>query len=263
MKCLDLTFPTPAENLACDEALLDWGDESGEQALRFWEPAQHFVVVGYANKVAVEVNTPACAAAGVPIYRRCSGGGTVLQGPGCLNYSLVLQVPEHGWLASISGANQFIMHRHREAVEAVLACSGGLATAAAPTVQGEKLAAVARPPPRVEVCGHTDLALDGHKFSGNAQRRKRRALLFHGTFLWNLDLPLIGKFLRLPSKQPAYRQGRPHTDFVMNLAVSPALIKAALRAAWQADEELASAPTESIARLATEKYSTATWNWKF
>ena len=37
MKQLDLTLPSPAENLACDEALLDWCEENGgEEILRFW-----------------------------------------------------------------------------------------------------------------------------------------------------------------------------------------------------------------------------------
>ena len=63
MKLLDLTLPSPAENLACDEALLDACEESGgDEILRFWEARETFVVVGYANKVATEVNLDACAA---------------------------------------------------------------------------------------------------------------------------------------------------------------------------------------------------------
>lgn len=238
MKHLDLTLPTPAENLACDEALLDWGDAHGGAVLRCWEPAREFVVVGFANKVAVEVNQPACAAAGVAIYRRCSGGGTVLQGPGCLNYSLVLPIPEHGWLAGISGTNQFVMHRQREAIEGLL---------------GQP----------VTVRGHTDLALDGRKFSGNAQRRKRRALLFHGTFLCSFELPLIGRLLQAPSKEPDYRQGRSHADFLINLGLPPARIKARLREIWQADEDMGDVPLAAMQKLVEEKYSTAAWNGKF
>src|ERR1019366_4870445 len=94
---LDLTLPTPAENLACDEALLD-ACEAGRHppVLRFWESPEHFVVVGYSNPVATEVNVEACQAAGVPILRRCTGGGTVVQGPGCLNYALILPIEMEG-----------------------------------------------------------------------------------------------------------------------------------------------------------------------
>src|ERR1700759_1895181 len=107
MNFLDLTFPTPAEKLAGDEALLDWFENhGGDGLLRFWEPGNYFVVVGYGNQVATEVDVPACEAEGVPILRRCSGGGTVLQGSGCLNYSLVLRIEENGPLVSIPSANK-------------------------------------------------------------------------------------------------------------------------------------------------------------
>jgi len=118
MTFLDLTLPTPAENLAGDEALLDWCEENGGiGVLRFWEPENYFAVVGYGNQVATEVNVAACEADKIPILRRCSGGGTVLQGPGCLNYSLILKIEENGLLASITAANRFIMERNREALE--------------------------------------------------------------------------------------------------------------------------------------------------
>ena len=94
MKCLDLTLRTPAENLACDEGLLDFCEGGcGHEILRFWEPQTHFVVLGHANRVATEVDREACERLGIPVLRRCSGGGTVLQGPGCLNYSLILKFP--------------------------------------------------------------------------------------------------------------------------------------------------------------------------
>ena len=92
MKYLDLTLPSPEENLACDETLLDWCDESdGPEILRFWEPHRHFIVVGYSNRVECEVNLAACRELNIPVLRRCSGGGTVVQGPGCLNYALILR----------------------------------------------------------------------------------------------------------------------------------------------------------------------------
>ena len=77
MQSLDLPPLSAAENLAADEALLD-RCESGasDETLIFWEPRETFIVVGYANKVATEVNVAACEKKGIPIFRRCSGGGT-------------------------------------------------------------------------------------------------------------------------------------------------------------------------------------------
>ena len=82
------------------------------------------------------------------------------------------------------------------------------------------------------VAGGTDLALNGRKVSGNAQRRGRRALLHHGTLLYAFDASLAARYLRDPHRQPAYRAGRPHTDFLGNLPLSKEAIEDALRAAW-------------------------------
>src|SRR5687768_735134 len=103
MKLLDLTLKTPAENLALDEALLDFCEQGqgADEILRFWEPREYFVVVGYANKVDLEVDRAACEKLNVPILRRCTGGGTVVQGPGCLNYTLILRIDHRSQLATV------------------------------------------------------------------------------------------------------------------------------------------------------------------
>jgi len=238
MYYLDLALPSPAGNLACDEALLDACEADGSQVLRFWQPADYFVVVGYANKVALEVDETACAEAGVPVLRRCSGGGTVLQGPGCLNYSVILRFDDPASpLATITGANRFILDRIRHALE---------------PLTGQP----------VEREGDTDLVIGGRKFSGNAQRRRRTHLLFHGTFLLKFDLPRIARCLRMPSKQPKYRDDRSHLDFLANLPLSVAAVKRALSAAWDAREPLPTIPRAAIKQLVLERYSTEAWNRK-
>jgi lipoate-protein ligase A len=242
MKLLDLTLASPAENLACEEALLDFAEDgAGGEALRFWEPREPFVVVGYANKVATEVNAVACADRGVPILRRCSGGGTVLQGPGCLNYALVLRIEEGGPLQNISSANQFIMKRNRAAIESALHT----------------------PHSAIQVQGHTDLTLDGRKFSGNSQRRRRRFLLFHGVILLHANLALISELLPMPSAEPGYRAHRPHAEFLTNLNLSTAAVKTALAQGWNATAPLSEIPHELITNLAREKYATREWSFKF
>jgi lipoate---protein ligase len=246
MKLCNLNLPSPAAQLAGDEALLDWCDKGhGEEALMFWEPREIFVVVGYANKVSTEVNVAACAAKGIPIFRRCSGGGTVLQGPGCLNYSLILRISEDGPLRTITSANQFIMERNRAAIESIF-----------PRRQPPD------PSSPITVSGHTDLAIGGRKFSGNSQRRKKNFLLFHGCFLLDFDLALIGEFLRMPSLQPEYRASRSHDDFLVNLNLPAGKVKAALQNTWNATDELQNFPEQQIQQLAAQKYSTDTWNLK-
>jgi len=240
MKRLDLTFTAPAENLAADEAVLDWCESgAGEETLLFWEPRETFVVVGYANKVATEVNVAACEAKKIPIFRRCSGGGTVVQMAVGLNYSLILRIEENGPTRSITSANQFIMEKNRAAIQTLLPAS------------------------KVSVRGHTDLCLGDVKFAGNSQRRRKNFLLFHGTLLLDCDLDLISELLLMPSLQPDYRASRPHSDFVTNLNLPAEKIKAALANEWNANEQLKKPLLAEISQLAHEKYSTREWNFRF
>ena len=234
MKTLDLTLSTPAANLACDEALLDACEAGGPEVLRFWEPRDYFVVVGYGNRIDVEVNVSLCCSGVVPVLRRCSGGGTVLQGPGCLNYSLILRISEA--TANITSTNHYVMERQRQA----LAQATGLP---------------------VQVQGFTDLAIGGVKFSGNAQRRKREALIFHGTFLLDFDIAQIERLLPMPSKQPDYRQSRSHQAFLRNLGIPTTTIKSALQLAWDAPLPLETVP--DCQPLVDEKYSRDEWNLRF
>jgi lipoate-protein ligase A len=247
MKSLELPPLSAAENLAADEALLDGCEAgAGDETLLFWEPRETFVVVGYANKIATEVNIAACEAKGVPIFRRCSGGGTVVQMPGGLNYSLILRIAETGPTRNITAANHFIMEKNRAAIESLVDEF---------KIKNSKL--------KISVRGHTDLCFGEQKFAGNSQRRRKNFLLFHGTLLLNCDLTLIHQLLRMPSLQPDYRASRPHEEFVTNLNLPAEKVKAALAQAWNATGELKSLPLDEIKKLAREKYSSREWNFKF
>jgi lipoate-protein ligase A len=235
MNFCDASLPGPAENLAADEALLEACEAGGPEVLRFWEPEEYFVVLGFSNVAAREANLEACRREGVRVLRRCSGGGAVLQGRGCLNYALVLRIDDAHPAHTIPSTNAYIMERHRAALSRLLA----------------------RP---VTVQGISDLCIDSFKFSGNAQRRLRHALIFHGSFLLNFDLARMETFLATPSRQPDYRRQRTHRDFLINAPVSPALIKQTLRETWEAQQPLPRIP--NYARLLSEKYSRDEWNLK-
>jgi lipoate-protein ligase A len=239
VKWIDLTYARPEENLACDEALLDQCEEGLEgEVLRFWEPSNHFVVLGYSNRWKSEVDAPACAERRIPVLRRCSGGGTVLQGPGCLNYSLILKIEGDRTLGTITETNRHVLERNAAALGSLL-------------------------PTRPLVQGHTDLTMGALKFSGNSQRRRRHFTLMHGTFLLRFDLDLIQKCLLMPSLQPDYRRGRPHGQFIMNLGLDPRDVKNALKNEWKATKTLSAGPDARVEALAKTVYATEAWNRKF
>jgi lipoate-protein ligase A len=234
MDFLDLTLPTAAENLALDEALLlEAGTGRGGEVLRLWEWRQYAVVLGAGCVVADDVDEAACAADGVPLLRRASGGGTVLLGPGCLCFSLVLSYERGPALQEITPSYAYILGRVRESLVGLL--------------------------PTIEQAGTSDLAVAGLKFSGNAQQRKRNHLLHHGTLLYDFDLSQIGRYLRMPDRQPNYRDGRDHAAFVRNLPAAAHELRERLRDGWQVDREQTDWPREAVGRLTEEKYARSEW----
>lgn len=228
-----------AEFLGWDDAVLEHVADGGPETLWFWESAAPFVVIGRGQRVEREVHRAACDLDGIPIYRRCTGGGAVLQGPGCLNYGLALRIPESGPLTALSTTNQWIMARQASAISRI-------------GIQG------------VAIRGHTDLAIKREgiemKFSGNAQRRLKNALLFHGTLLWGANLTGIEKWLAHPSSEPGYRASRRHLDFVVNLGVPPDLIWSAIMLEWEADRPHPGPPKEAMQHWASSRYSLTEWN---
>ena len=240
MRLLDLTLETPAENLALDEALLDAAEETGgssdAEVLRLWEPRQIFVVAGSSSRLAEEVNLDACRARGIPLLRRASGGATIVAGPGCLMYAVVLAYRGRSHLRDINEAHRFVL---------------------------EKIAASLNETMR-DICraGISDLVLGERqsKFSGNSLRCKRDHFLYHGTLLYNFPLDEITALLKMPSRQPAYRQARSHRDFLTNLPLEREAVRQALIEAFDARQPRTNWPRELTGRLASEKYCRFEWN---
>lgn len=231
---IDRTLPAPAGNLAFDEALLRHCEAGRGEYLRVWEPRDFFIVLGRGGALQAEVKLEACRSDGVPILRRSSGGGTVLLGPGCLCYALVLPHAEYPELGSIRRTNESLLGRLARALSRVSGAG-------------------------IDRRGDTDLAHDRHKVAGNAQQRAAHALLFHGVIPLALDRSRLGRYLRLPVRQPRYRAGRRHADFVRNLGVPAAAVKSALREEWNAREGTGPNLDDVIADLLARRYGSEGW----
>jgi lipoate-protein ligase A len=230
-----VTLSANADNLALDEALLAWVDSDPTAAcLRFWQSTSHFVVLGRSNREESEVNLAACAAAGIPVYRRATGGGAVIVGPGCLCYSLALPLDEKGRTLGASRLTAELMSRTASGLRRLL--------------------------PDITVCGTSDLAFNGLKFSGNAQRWQRNAFIHHGTLLFDFDLTICETILKHPSREPEYRRSRRHCDFLTNLRVVPDTLKERLCNAWNSHPALIPDHVLDEARRISEaRYVSGDW----
>ncbi len=188
----DLSFKSPEENILYDDVLLHLAEQGqGGEVLRFWESQQLFVVLGRICKIKDDVNEEEVKKDNISVLRRSSGGGTVLQGKGCLNYTLILS-KDNPDIADLRKSYQLILNK----VIAVLKNLGV----------------------EVSFLPISDIALTKNqkKISGNAQKRGRKFILHHGTLLYNFDLNKIEKYLKMPKNVPEYRQKRAHLEFIDN-----------------------------------------------
>jgi lipoate---protein ligase len=190
-----ISFHTPEENIFFDDVLLETAERGeGDETLRFWESPVYFIALGRICKEHDDVDLERAQSERIPIVRRSSGGGTVIQGPGCLNFSFILQKSRAKELIQITTSYQYILTR---VVNALRQC--GVNAGFFPV---------------------SDIALleDQKKISGNAQRRGRHFILHHGTLLYHFDIPLAGRYLKFPKSVPAYRSNRSHENFITNVS---------------------------------------------
>ena len=238
MKLLKLTLESATANIALDEALLESAElvDSSPEVLRLWEPRVPAVVVGRSSPVEKEVNLEFCRNNGIEVFRRCSGGQSIVTGPGCLMYSVLLDYRRRPELRMLEKAHQFVMENMAAALSSISI--------------------------ETEIQGTSDLTLNGRKFSGNALRCKRNWLVYHGTMICEFDIDLIAKCLGDPIRQPDYRSQRSHQDFLTRLPTSTKLLSTAIAQQWNATEPLESWPSDLTDQLAAQKYSQSEWTFK-
>ena len=224
-----------AEHLALEEALWHWALQGAvdQGVLWVWEPTEEVVVVGRSSQVAQEVHLSACQQEGVPVLRRCTGGGAVVLGPGCLVYCLVVPLGDG------------------------LGPTGVHAQVLTPLAEHLR-----KHFPQVRQEGISDLAYQGRKFSGNSVRLGRKWCLYHGTLLYRFAVHRVGELLPHPPREPHYRQGRSHEAFLTNLPSSREQLEQILRRAWGADQELRQWPLRQMTQLYRQRYANPRWHFQ-
>lgn len=167
-------------------------DHLGEQPLlqEWWEPAGTAVVVGYSQEVRKEVKLERCRQDGVPVLRRRGGGGAVVLLPGVLCWTIAFSSKQsESPYYFFKKINAYLADRLHE-----LGVSG------------------------VHPAGISDLAVQGRKILGCSMYKSRHRFLYQGSLLVNADPHPIARYLQHPSKEPDYRQGRDHSEFITSLS---------------------------------------------
>jgi lipoate-protein ligase A len=173
----------PRENMAIDEALLLSCEAGGEgfPALRFYWWKKATLSLGAKEDLAGAADTEACRRHGVEIVRRPTGGRSVLHYSE-LTYSIVGPLGKSPYTGSV------LESYHRIA----LAMKDGFTRLGAELelTAGTRRSAKGRSP-CFAAPSRYELAFEGRKVVGSAQRRLRRSALQHGSILLNSDIDVM------------------------------------------------------------------------
>jgi lipoyltransferase and lipoate-protein ligase len=155
----------PQFNLALEQYVFDNLTQFDEIFL-LWinEPT---IVVGKNQNTIEEINLDYVKEKNIHVVRRLSGGGAVYHDLGNLNYTIISEKGNRSTSFNFAAFTQ-------------------------PVIEVLKKLGV-----KAEFTGRNDLTIDGKKFCGNAQYMKKNRILHHGAMLFNTDLNVLGKALKV------------------------------------------------------------------
>lgn len=230
----------PQFNLALEEYVFTYLDEFDEIFL-LWinEPT---IVVGKHQNTIEEINIDYVKENNINVVRRLSGGGAVYHDLGNLNYTII---------SKSSGSSSFDFETFSQPVIDVLADLGIEA----------------------EFTGRNDIVIDGKKFCGNAQYMRKGRVLHHGAILFDTDLEVLGKALKVSKDKIMSKGVKSVRSRVTNISdhlkediTVEDFKKLLLKRMFGGDEEikvyeLSDSDYENINKIVEERYGT--WKWVF
>lgn len=164
-----------------------------ESAAKFdscvWQPEETYIVLGRANEEELSVFSGNALEDNIRIYKRPSGGESVVLTPNMIVFSLKLNIvrlnrPRH----IFEIINKYLIDSFTEI---------GVNN--------------------LESKGISDLSINNRKILGSSMYLKNNILFYHAVLNVKEDISIISKYLRHPKREPDYRAGRDHSEFVTSM----------------------------------------------
>jgi lipoate---protein ligase len=175
--------------MGIDLNILESVKNGAERAFCIWEPVSTMVVTGRGANPDKEAFVEQCRIDNIPIIRRRTGGGTVVLSPGMLVVSLASRISAPLAVREYTDQASNLIINFLEQFEVKDLHRRGLA----------------------------DICIGNRKIFGSGMYMSRNFIFFQGSLLVNPDLDLFDRYLRHPHREPDYRKGRKHSDFVTSL----------------------------------------------
>jgi len=174
-RMLETGYHTAAENMAIDYAILKAHSEGLVlPTIRFYGWSPPAISIGYFQRLNEEIDMEACKREGVSYVRRITGGGAVFHEDE-VTYSCI-----------VSEKNPKISHQILESYDQIC---GAIIKGLEELDIHSSFAPI------------NDIVVNGKKISGNAQTRKMKTVLQHGTILLDVDVEKMFSILKVPNEK--------------------------------------------------------------
>lgn len=163
--------------------------ESDENQFLVWIPDQMYIVLGASNNISGAVMEENVMRDHIPVLKRKSGGQTVMLTPRNVVVSAVITGEK-------TAKPLDVFREFNELIIYVIKQGGALG---------------------LTTRGISDIAAGDKKILGSSIYRTKDKLLYHAVLNYGESGDTFEKYLKHPVKEPDYRVGRSHTEFVTSL----------------------------------------------
>ena len=154
-----------------------------------WHPEDRFIVLGRANKPETSLNIDEVKNDNIAVYKRPSGGETVILTPNTLVISVKVKIDD-----------VINTHKHFKIINnKITNALSGL---------GVK---------NLFMKGISDISIGNKKILGSSIYKRKEVLFYHAVLNIGESVDVISKYLKHPLKEPDYRKGRNHKEFITSL----------------------------------------------
>lgn len=154
-----------------------------------WQPAGTVIVLGQSNTPERSLILENVLHDGIPVTKRPTGGEAVILTPQMAVMTVAREFP------GIARSKEFFMEVNAMILD--LLSDLGVRN------YGTR--------------GISDITIGDKKILGSSMHRRENRLVYHGVLNIAGDPSIFEKYLSHPSREPDYRQHRPHSDFVTSL----------------------------------------------
>lgn len=166
-----------------------FGETKPDFTFKTWQPDNVYLILGQSNSIDDSLNDEQVEKDKITVYKRPSGGQTVILSPRTLVLSTTITASKF--------INPYVYFRTINGLIINI-------------LQNFKIT-------NLHYKGISDIAIGEKKILGSAIYRNHQKVFYHAVLNVSQNTDMMEKYIKHPVKEPDYRLGRSHADFVTSL----------------------------------------------